>query len=103
MLCAKPRTWPSAVPTTSGDLADPAVVPAAPPPLRPPQAAAAVARSAVVIATASPRRTAGRRIRQAGMGISRPALDETAAARPTLLQATQTAKRGQADPVAPGY
>jgi hypothetical protein len=52
------------------------------------------------MATASPRRTAGRRIRQAGMGISRPALDETAAARSTLFQATQTAKRGQADPAA---
>jgi hypothetical protein len=51
------------------------------------------------MATASPRRTAGRRIRQADMGISRPALDETAAARATLFQAPQTAKRGHADPV----
>ena len=53
------------------------------------------------MATASPRQTAGRRIRQAGMSFSRPALGETAAARPTLFQATQTAKRGQAGLVGP--
>jgi hypothetical protein len=51
--------------------------------------------------TANPRQMANRRIRQAGMSFSRPALDQTAAARPTLFQATRTAKRGQTGPVAP--